>query len=148
MADAVIDRIDPKDSATIAHLYNQVYKPEQDVEFFERRLRDRIAPLVLVARIENEAVGFYIGFELRPGVYFSWVTGVFPDARRMGIATQLICTAADWAKSEGYHIIRFECTNKHRPMLHFGIAQDYNIVGIRYDGETIENMLIFEKSLV
>jgi len=147
MADAVIDRIDPKDSATITHLYNQVFKPEQDEAFFERRLRDRIATLVLVARIENVAVGFFIGFELRPGVYFSWLSGVFPDARRMGIATQLLCAAADWAKTEGYQTIRFECTNKHRPMLHFGIAQEYDIVGIRYDSELHENMIIFERSL-
>ena len=147
MADAVIDRIDPKDSGTICHLYNQVFKPERDEAFFERRLQDRIAPLVLVARIEKTAVGFFIGMELRPGVYFSWVTGVFPDARRIGIATQLMCAAADWAKTEGYKTMRFECTNKHRPMLHFGIEQDYDFVGIRYDGEAHENMIIFERSL-
>ena len=148
MADAVIDRIDPKDSATIRHLYNQVFKPARDEAFFERRLRNRIAPLVLVARIKSEAVGFFVGMELRPGVYYSWVTGVFPDARRMGIATQLMCAAADWAKTEGYQTIRFECTNKHRPMLHFGIEQDYNIAGIRFDSDSHENMIIFEQSLV
>jgi len=147
MADAVIDRIDPNDSTTIAHLYNQVFKPERDEAFFVRRLSNRNSPLVLVARIKNEAVGFFVGMELRPGVYFSWVTGVFPDARRMGIATQLMCAAADWAKAEGYRTIRFECTNQHRPMLHFGIEQDYNIVGIRFDGETNENMIIFERPL-
>ncbi|MCB9838815.1 MAG: GNAT family N-acetyltransferase [Phycisphaeraceae bacterium] len=148
MADSVIDRIDPKDTETLVFLYNSVFKPELDEAYFERRLRNRIATLVLVARIDNVAVGFFIGFELRPGVYFSWVTGVFPDARRMGIATQLMCAAAEWAKAEGYQTIRFECTNKHRPMLHFGIAQEYDIVGIRYDGELHENMLIFERSLV
>jgi len=136
-----------KDAGTIAHLYNQVFKPERDAEYFERRMRDRIAPVVLVARIETEAVGFLVGFELRPGVYFVWCAGVFPDSRRMGIATQLMCTAADLAQSEGYRAIRFECTNQHRPMLQFGIAQDYNIIGIRYDSESHENQLIFERTL-
>jgi len=147
MADAIIDLIDPNDSDTIVHLYNQVFRPGRDKEFFERRLRNRINPLVMVARIDNEAVGFFTGMELKPSVFFSWLVGVLPDARRMGIASQLLRAAGGWARERNYRSIRFECTTQHRAMMHFGIAEGYDIIGIRWDPDRAENLIIFEESL-
>lgn len=147
MADVVIDRIDPNDTGTLVHLNNQVFRPERDAAFFERRLKNRVNPLVMVARIESDAVGFFIGMELKPSVFFAWLVGVLPDARRMGIASQLMRAAGDWAKDHGYRSIRFECTNRHRAMMHFGIAEDYNIIGMRWDPDRGENLHIFERTL-
>lgn|GEM_PF-106019 len=147
MADVVIERIDPADTATIAHLNNQVFRPEREPEFFERRLRNRVNPLVMVARIDADAVGFCIGMELKPTVFFTWLVGVLPDARRMGIASQLMRAAGDWAHDHGYRSNRFECTTRHRAMMHFGIAEEYDIIGMRWDGDRGENLIIFERSL-
>lgn len=147
MADVVIDQIDPKDTTTIVHLNNQVFRPERDASFFERRLRNRVNPLVMVARIKTDAVGFFIGMELKPSVFFAWLVGVLPDARRMGIASQLMRSAGEWAKERGYRSIRFECTNRHRAMMQFGIAENYDIIGIRWDPDRGENLLIFEQPL-
>lgn len=147
MSDIVIDLLDPADTALITHLYNQVFRPERDEAFFERRLQNRMNPLVMGARVEDEAVGFYVGMERTPRVFFSWLVGVLPSARRMGVATQLINTAADWAQSRGYGAIRFECHNRQRAMLHFGIANGYDIVGIRWDSDRAENLLVLEKQL-
>jgi GNAT superfamily N-acetyltransferase len=147
MSDVVIDLLDPADTALITHLYNQVFRPERDEAFFTRRLENRKNPLVMGARVENEAVGFFVGMERTPRVFFGWLVGVLPSARRMGVATQLINTAADWAQSRGYGAIRFECHNRQRAMLHFGIANGYDIVGIRWDSDRAENLLILEKRL-
>ena len=148
MADVVIDRIDPKDVATILHINNQVFRPEREAAFFERRLKNRVNPLALIARIGPDAAGFFIGMELKPSVFFAWLVGVMPDSRRMGIASQLMRAAGDWARDHGYRSIRFECTNRHRGMMHFGIAENYDIIGIRWDGDRGENLLIFEQPLV
>ena len=147
MANVVIDRIDPADIATIAHLYNQVFRPERDADFFARRFRNRGGILVLVARIGMDAVGFYVGLELKPSVHFAWLCGVVPEMRRAGIASQLMRAAMDWARTEGYASIRFECHNQHRAFLHFGIAEGFDIVGIRWDPDRVENLVIFEKLL-
>jgi len=147
MPDAAIDRINPKDTATIVHLNNQVFRPERDAEFFDRRLKNRVNPLVMVARVGDEAAGFFIGMELKPTVFFAWLVGVLPDARRMGIASQLMRAAGGWAGDQGYRSIRFECTTRHRAMMHFGIAEGYDVIGMRWDGDRGENLLIFEKSL-
>ena len=147
MSQVVIDTVDPKDTALMAHLFNQVFRPERSADSFARRLQNRLNPLFLVARINNEAVGFYIGMELKPTTHFGWLCGTTNAARRMGVATQLIHRAMDWARTEGYEHIRFECSNNQRPMLHFGISSGYNIVGIRWDSDRNENLIIFERSL-
>lgn len=147
MADAIIDRINPTDTGLVAHLYNSVFRPPMSEDEMRTRLRGRHNVLVQVARVGNEAVGFYIGMELRPDVHFAWSCGVVPEMRRAGIATQLMHAAEDWAKTEGYQTLRFECANHVRPFLQFGIANDYDIVGIRWDGRQMQNVVIFEKAL-
>lgn len=145
--EVTIDRLDPGDTDTIAHLYNQMFRPARTAESFARRFLSRRNVLVLVARIKNEAVGFYVGLELKPSVHFAWLCGVMPDARRQGVATQLMHEAMAWARSQEYSIIRFECLNRARPFLHFGIAEGFDIVGMRWDADMSDNLVIFEKSL-
>ena len=52
-----------------------------------------------------------------------------------------------WAKLNEYDAIRFECHNQHRPMLHLAIALGYDIVGIRWDPDRGDNLVLFEKGL-
>lgn len=148
MADAIIDRISPTDFDTISHLYAQVFRPARGIEFFERRLKGRTGVLAQVARIKDDAVGFYIGMELKPSTHFAWLVGVVPEMRRAGIGTQLMRAAIDWSRTEGYRTLRFEATNRVRPFLHFGISEGFDIVGIRWDQDLMTNLIVFEKSLL
>ena len=147
MADAIIDIVGPEDLPVIAKMYNQIFRPPRDVEAFQRRFRGRYNPLQLIARIGQQPVGFFLGFELKPTVYFSWFYGVVPDSRRQGIASQLMEAVHSWAKQNDYESIRFECHNQHRPMLHLAIAKEYDIVGMRWDPDRGDNLVIFEKVL-
>jgi GNAT superfamily N-acetyltransferase len=147
MADATIDRIGPEDLATIVELYNQMFRPQRDHVSFQRRFRGRYNALQLVARVGDQPVGFFLGFELKPSVYFAWFCGVLPGFRRQGIASQLIDAVHSWSQQNGYSTIRYECHNQHRPMLHLAIAKGYDIVGIRWDPDRGDNLVIFEKTL-
>ncbi|MBL0927582.1 MAG: GNAT family N-acetyltransferase [Phycisphaerales bacterium] len=147
MADATIDRLSPTDLDTIVHLYNAMFRPTHDADWLKRRLRGRHNVLVQVARIGNDAVGFYVGMELKPNVHFAWLVGVVPEMRRTGVGSQLMRAAADWARTEGYTTIRFEASNHVRPFLHFGVHEGYDIVGIRWDSDLMTNLVIFEKRL-
>jgi GNAT superfamily N-acetyltransferase len=147
MADAIIDTLSSRDTATIAHLYNSIFRPAHDEAWFARRLEGRPKTLVQVARIGNDAVGFYVGLELKPITHFGWLLGVVPDQRRTGIGTQLMRSAIDWARTEGYQYARFEVPNAARHFLHFGIAEGFDIVGIRWDADLMTNLVIFEKNL-
>jgi GNAT superfamily N-acetyltransferase len=148
MADAIIELVGPEDMPVISSLYNQIFRPLRDADSFKRRFRGRYNVLMLVARLHDQPVGFFLGFELKPTVFFAWFYGVLPACRRQGIASQLMDAVHSWATQNEYESIRFECHNQHRPMLHLAIALGYDIVGIRWDPDRGDNLVIFEKVLV
>lgn len=147
MADATVDIVGPDELPVIVQLYNQIFRPLRDAESFHLRYRGRHNIVQFVARIDDRPVGFAIGFELKPGVFFSWFYGVIPECRRQGIASQLMEAVHGWATENQYESIRFECHNQHRPMLHLAIANGYDIVGIRWDPDRGANLVLFQKSL-
>ena len=147
MADAIVDIVGPDELPLIVQLYNRIFRPGRDVDSFRRRFRGRYNVLQMVARVEDRPVGFFIGFELKPTVFFAWFYGVVPEFRRQGIASQLMDAVHAWARQHDYDSLRFECHNQHRPMLHLAIALGYDIVGIRWDPDRGDNLVIFEKSL-
>jgi GNAT superfamily N-acetyltransferase len=147
MADATVDIVGPEELPLIVQLYNQIFRPGRDLESFHRRFRGRYNVLQLIARVNERPVGFFLGFELKPTVYFAWFYGVLPEFRRQGIASQLMDAVHAWAREQDYESIRFECHNQHRPMLHLAIALGYDIVGIRWDPDRGDNLVIFEKVL-
>ncbi len=147
MANVKIDLLGPQDLEIIAGLYNQVFKPPRDLEFFQRRYNGRHNALIMVAVVEKQPIGFSLGFELKPSVFFTWLYGVLPGFHRQGIASQLMDAGLDWAKRHHYRSVRMECQNHHRPMLHMGIKQMFDIVGIRWDPDRGENLVIFEKMI-
>jgi len=133
--------------ALITELHNEVFSPRQTPEFFKRRFQGRHNVSMMVAMVEDRHVGFIIGFELMPSTFFSWLGGVLPEFRRSGVCTQLIQAQHAWAQDNDYQMIRFECNNQHRPMLHLAITQGYDLVGIRWDTASGNNVVIFEKDL-
>lgn len=147
MANANIEVVGMGELKLVTSLYNEVFNPPQDAAFFRSRFRGRHNPSILVAMIEGQHVGFIIGFEMMPRTYFTWVCGVHADFRRAGVATQLMHAQTAWAQEHHYTTMRFECQNQHRPMLHFAINEGYDLVGIRWDSATANNMVIFEKDL-
>ena len=147
MTDAKIEAVGPGEYDLVRDLYNTIFRPAVETTFFHRRLADHHKSLVLVAELDGEPVGFSCGYELRPTTYYSWLYGVLPDARRLSVASQLLEAEHAWATDQGYEMVRFECYNQHRPMLVLAIKGGYDIVGIRWDSRTAENLVIFEKHL-
>lgn len=147
MANTEIVIVGPGEIPLIAELYSEVFRPTRDETFFRRRLLGRYNVLLLVANLDKRPVGFCAGFELKPNTYFNWLVGVLPDFRRTGVASQLIEAQSAWAREHGYAKIRFECHNQHRTILQFAIAHQYDVVGIRWDTDRGDNLLILEKRL-
>jgi len=144
MANADIVMLGARELPVIVDLFNEVFRPARDLTFFERRLKGRMNPLILLAQVDGRPAGFAIGYENKPRTFYCWLIGVLPDFRRAGIASQLMEAMGAWARDNGYRIVRFECFNSQRPMLHLAISQNYDIVGMRFDSDTGQNLIILE----
>lgn len=147
MADAVIDVVGVDELPMVVELYNKIFRPAKTLESFQRRYTGRHNVLQMIARVKDEPVGLFLGFELKPDTFFAWFYGVLAENRRDGIGSQLMEAAQSWASQHEYESIRLECHNQHRPMLHLAIDLGYDIVGMRWDADRAENLLVFEKNL-
>ena len=107
MSDAVIDIVGPDSLPVIVKLYNQIFRPVREISGFRRRYQGRHNVLQMIARVDDEPVGFFVGFELKPSIFFTWFYGVVPEYRRMGIASQLMEAVHDWVREQKYDSVRF-----------------------------------------
>ena len=148
MAQADISIVTEQQLPTIVELYNQVFRPAENEDYFRRRFQGRYNVLVMLAALDNRPVGFSIGFELKPFVFYNWLTGVHPDFRRKGIGRQLLESENEWAKNHGYEYTRFEGLNRHRAMSHMALTMAYDIVGTRWDSVRSDLLIQFEKPLL
>jgi GNAT superfamily N-acetyltransferase len=147
MAQADISVVSEQQLPTIVELYNQVFRPAENHDYFRRRFQGRYNVLVMMAGLDNRPVGFSIGFELKPFVFYNWLAGVHPDFRRKGIGRQLLESQNEWAKNHGYEFSRIEGLNRHKAMSHLAISSGYDIVGTRWDSMRSDLLIQFEKPL-
>jgi GNAT superfamily N-acetyltransferase len=148
MADVIVDPVAPEDVNLVVGLYNQMFRPQKDRSTFEHRYHGRPQILQMVARRQDRPVGFLVGYESEPGVLFLWLLGVLPNDRRQGVASQLLEAAESWSRETGYEWLRAECLNPQRAALSLLIARDYDLVGLRWDLEQMENQILFQKAIV
>ena len=142
MAQADIIIVDDKLLPQAVEIYNACFRPKREVDYFKRRFMGRYNALTLLARMDDKPVGFWIGFELKPGMFYHWLGAVTPEVRRHGVARQLQDAQQAWAKDHGY-----ERMNHQREFVHFAVAHGYEIVGIRWDSTHADNMVVFEKNV-
>lgn len=148
MAQADISVISEQQLPQIVELYNQVFRPAENQDYFRRRFQGRYNVLVMMAALDNRAVGFAIGFELKPFVFYNWLLGVHPDFRRKGIGRQLVDSQNEWARTHGYEFMRSEALNRHNPFLHLAINAGFDVVGTRWDSVRADLLIQFEKTLL
>ncbi len=147
MAQADIVIADERLLPQAAELYNAIFRPKREIDYLKRRFLGRYNTLTLLARMDERPVGFWIGFELKPGMFYHWMGAVMPDLRRHGVGRQLQEAQQAWAKDHGYEYIRCECMNHQREFSHFAIELGYDIVGIRWDPDRGDNLVLFQKAL-
>ena len=148
MAQADIIIADDRLLPMAVDLYNAMFRPKREADFFKRRFMGRYNVLTLLARLDERPVGFWIGFELKPGMFYHWLGGVLPDFRRAGVARQLHDAQQAWARDHGYEYIRCKAMNHQREFVHFALSVGFDIVGIRWDSTHADNLVVFEKTII
>ncbi|WP_345860983.1 GNAT family N-acetyltransferase [Shewanella algae] len=144
-----ITEIDQRQIDEIMALNAQI--PEFDSGYqkqeFERRLTGN-ACLLLLAFVEGELAGFKLGYALDEQCFYSWLGGVLPDYRSLGLARSMLEAQERWATQAGYKQIQVKTRNQFRSMLNMLISHQYQVVDFRAEpGHIADNRLYLEKSM-
>ena len=115
--------------------FNSPYKIE---EYKKRCARES---LVLIAEIDNQLVGF------KNGSFYSWMGGVLPKFRRMGVAYSLANFQEKWAAENGFSSILLKTRQKHDEMIAFSLNRGFIITEETQITPVEETRIWMEKSL-
>ena len=114
---------------------------------YNSRLKD-VNHLILTAYINNEPVGLKIGYETSSKQHFySWIGGVLPKYRQLGIAERLMEYQEHWAMNTGYQRILVKTRNKHTAMIKLLKKHKFLQTGTIPYSPDKETRILYEKKL-
>ena len=97
-----------------------------EIEEYKKRCAGKY--LALIAEIANQQAGFKIGYDrLNDGRFYSWMGGVLPKFRRMGVASSLANFQEKWADENGFSSIILKTRQKHDEMIAFSLNRGFII---------------------
>lgn len=102
--------------------------------------------LINIAMDSGRVVAYKIGYSLCRGKFYSWLGGVDPAYRNLGIASTLMEKQHTYLKANGYKVVQTKTKNKWRSMLILNIKSGFNIIGT-YTDDKGEPKIILEKRL-
>jgi GNAT superfamily N-acetyltransferase len=125
----------------ILSVANKVLKPIS-LETFKAKLIGKKHPLLLLCRIENQIVGFKIGFETSPTTFYSWLGGVDPAFQRLGVSSPLMKHMTEWCEHRRYESVETKTTNSNRAMIILNIISGFDINDVQVDKKGVKKILM------
>jgi GNAT superfamily N-acetyltransferase len=117
------------------------------LDFYTERLKYRLH-LGLVAEKEGELLGFKVGYQSdTPDTFYSWMGGVRPEFRKMGIADALAEYQEEWGREKGFKAVFFKTRNRFPAMISFGLKRGFKIIEIIPKGGVDDYRVVMSKRL-
>ena len=122
--------------------FNSSYK----IEEYKKRCAGKY--LALIAEIDNQLVGFKIGYDrFKNGSFYSWMGGVLPRFGRMGVAYSLANFQEKWVDENRFSSIILKTRQKHDEMIAFSLNRGFIITEETQIIPAEETRIWMEKSL-
>ena len=123
------------------------FKDTYLINEYENRLNNT-KYLIITAYINHQPVGFIIGYESQSKQnFYSWMGGVLPKYRQLGIAEKLINYQKQWAMKAGYQRLLMKTRNKHKAMINLLHKYRFLKIGIIPHYPDEETRILYEKKL-
>ncbi len=137
---------DPTD-AVLTELLALIYAVFPDINQDDVRWRLLHMPRcqAFCARVDDQLVGFKIGYAIKSHHYYSWLGGVHPQWLRQSIAQQLMEQQHAWLASEGFTVVETGAQAKNEAMCELNLKSGFEVVGSREKRRGLQ--LTFEKQL-
>lgn len=108
----------------------EVFTPD----YLTSRLAHVTAPALVTARFANGSLaGFKLGYRRGATLFYSWLGGVHPDARRQGVAVELMRRQHEWARSQGYTEIETNTRTANNAMIILNLKSGFRVRGFGVD---------------
>jgi len=103
-------------------------------EFPPLYLTDRLPriadPALVAARFaDGSLAGFKLGYRRGASLFYSWLGGVHPRARRQGVARELTIRQHELARQQGYEFIETRTRAQNVAMLILNLQAGFRICG-------------------
>lgn len=109
---------------------------------------DREDLMMLLACVEEEPIGFKIGYRQDEETFYSAKGGVVAAFRRKGIARLMLYEMMDRVRVKGYQRFTFDTfPNKHPGMTILGLEEGFTVIKADFNTVFQDYRLQFEKSL-
>ncbi|TGD83032.1 GNAT family N-acetyltransferase [Hymenobacter wooponensis] len=127
-------------------LLTAIFSLDDQAQAAELRYQQARSPVqVWLAESEGKLVGCKLGYERKPGHYYSWLGGVEPAFRGQGTAAELMRQQHAWCQQWGYQRIRTQTYNQWRGMLLLNLRVGFDIVGTMQGAHGL--VIVLEKEL-
>lgn len=114
---------------------------------YEKRLQN-IPHLILIATKGQHLIGFKVGYQREnDGSFYSWMGGILPAYRRLGVAARLATAQEQWVKEQGYITIKMKTRFRLKGMQKFAMNRDFQMTSIEERTPREESVIWLEKSI-
>lgn len=138
--------IDEKNLQQLAGIYEQAFGKTMDLTKVKSVIDAHTQFYCIVASENNNLVGFKLGYVRDQAQFYSWLGGVLPAYRSLGVASELMRMQHQWCLDKKFKKIRTHTTNKFPEMISLNLKHGFEIVGT-IAGKDRPLKLVMEKSL-
>ncbi|WP_189637802.1 GNAT family N-acetyltransferase [Thalassotalea sp. HSM 43] len=132
-----------------AHLLSNIpelaAEPKIDAEYLRNRIGNE-SFLALAAYVDEQPVAVKVGYQLNQNVFYSWLGGVDPEYRKLGLAQSLLSYQETWVEQQGYKQLRVKSMNIYPMMMQFLLKNGYKISGYQGNSGLDDAKIMFHKS--
>jgi len=126
----------------LSSLFEDVFGYSADFTF----LQNEKNLIILLATLEDQYVGFKIGYEVAPDLFYSWAGGVRKKYRNNGIASKLMCLQHDILLAKNFQVVETRCRPSWSAMVYLNYKYGLKLTK-SYLGKSGDRKLLFKKVL-
>ncbi len=106
-----------------------------DANWFYSKFKNHNRFHLVTALVDNQVVGFKLGYEHDSQEFYSWLGGVVPEFRGIGIASDLMNSQHDWCRKQGYKRVQTKTQNRFREMFILNLKHGFEVIGCNESNE-------------
>jgi len=128
----IVEGDDARDVVRLADACARIF-PDSDPAYLTGRLGAVSDPALVAAHRDDRIVAFKLGYRRGASLFYSWLGGVDPTARRLGLARRLMEAQHEWAASAGYGYIETRTRALNVAMIMLNLQHGFIINGFETD---------------